>query len=108
MKGNSEDYGNAKKSLVLNQNQYDALFSYFYSNGAMVFSDLKYNEWKSYKGEYALRAEARKELRDYLIDYNKNYSDEKIIELFVKSKGGNINHEYEDRRRKEAIIFNTK
>jgi hypothetical protein len=96
------------KPLVLYQNQYDALFSYFYSNGKNVFSNSKYNEWIGYGGEYANRAKARKDLKDYLINNNGIYNSNKIIDLFVKSKGANINYDYKDRRETEANVFNKK
>lgn len=99
--------GNEETSLILNQNQYDALFSYFYANGPSVFTDTKYNEWMSYGGEYAIRAQAREELRNYLIEYNGNYDSQKIVELFVESKGANIKYEYKDRRTAEAELFNS-
>lgn len=102
---NGTGYGNTKKPLVLNQNQYDALFSYFYSNGAYVFTDDVYNSWKSLGGEYAIRADARRELRDYLIDSNGCYNKETIRRLFVNSKGGNIKYEYLGRRTDEAELF---
>lgn len=103
-----EGNGNKGKPLNLNQEQYDALFSYFYSNGPMVFTDDKYNEWKGYGGEYAERAEARKELRDYLINNNGNYDPQSIEDLFVGSKGANIKYDYAGRRREEANYFNGK
>lgn len=102
---NGKGYGNIEKPLIINQNQYDALFSYFYSNGQEVFTNKKYNEWKEEGGEYEKRAEARKELVDYLISNNGNYDSEKLEELFVNSKGGNIEYEYKDRRKSEANLF---
>jgi len=101
-------FGNKVKPLLLNQNQYDALFSYFYSNGKNVFSNSKYNEWIGYGGEYANRAKERKELRDYLINNNENYNSNMIIDLFVNSKGANIKYDYKDRRENEASVFNQK
>ena len=89
----------------LTQNQYNALFSYFYSNGKNVFSDKKYEEWIGLGGEYARRAEARKELRDYIINNNGKYDPKKIKELFINSKGGNIKYDYKDRREGEAQLF---
>lgn len=100
-------YGNTSRELSFNQNQYDVLFSYFYSNGPKVFTDSKYEEWEGYGGEYALRAEDRKELRDYLINANGAYDNEKILELFVNSKGANIKYDYENRRETEANLFNS-
>lgn len=97
--------GNTQKSLFLTQNQYNALFSYFYSNGKNVFSDKKYEEWIGLGGEYARRAEARKELRDYIINNNGKYDPKKIKELFINSKGGNIKYDYKDRREGEAQLF---
>ncbi|MDE6950943.1 MAG: DUF4280 domain-containing protein [Lachnospiraceae bacterium] len=97
--------GNENKELNLNQNQYDALFSYFYSNGRYVFTDLKYEEWAGYGGEYKERANARRELRDYIIEYNGNYDADEIIKRFVASKGPNINYEYVDRRTREGELF---
>lgn len=91
--------------MILNQNQYDALFSYFYSNGGSVFTNSKYDEWISYGGEYALRAQARKALRDYIINSNGTYNSQTIIDLFVNSKGANIKYTYEERRRTEANLF---
>lgn len=85
--------GNEIAPLIFNQNQYDALFSYFYSNGPNVFTEKKYNEWVSRGDEYAKRAEARILLRDYLIYYNGNYDRENIISLFINSKGANIRYE---------------
>ena len=105
---NGEGYGNKEKQLQLNQNQYDALFSYFYSNGKNVFTDSKYDEWTELGGEYKKRAEARKELRDYIIDNNGNYSSSKITKLFVNSKGGNTKYDYKDRRETESSLFNKK
>ncbi len=98
-------YGNISKELSINQNQYDALFSYFYSNGAYVFTEEKYNEWKGYQGKYAERAEARKELRDYIVNKNGDYDKKTIEDLFVNSKGANVKYDYEERRRKEAEVF---
>lgn len=107
-----EGNGNKKKPLTINQNQYDALFSYFYSNGPAVFTNEKYVEWKGYAEEdeingkeYEERAEARIKLRDYIIENNENYDSEKITELFVKSKGANLKYEYEERRTAEAQLF---
>ena len=97
--------GNNIGKLNLTQNQYDALFSYFYSNGGNVFSDEKYNEWVGYGGEYAERAKARKELRDYIINNNGNYDKTRIEELFVNSKGGNKKYDYKERRTGEAHLF---
>lgn len=105
---NGNGNGNEKKPLVLNQNQYDALFSFFYSNGAYVFTDEVYNSWKSAGGEKAARAEARKNLKEYLIESNGNYDAEKVEELFVACKGGNLNYEYKDRRKEEAELFTSK
>lgn len=73
-----------------------------------VFSNSKYNEWIGYGGEYAKRAEARKELRDYLINNNGNYNSSKINKLFVNSKGGNPKYDFKDRRETEASVFNQK
>ena len=102
---NGTGYGNMTAPITINQNQYNALFSYFYSNGANVFKDSKYEEWIEYGGEYAIRAVARIELRDYLIENNGNYDKEKLIELFVASKGANMNYEYKGRRASEAELF---
>jgi GH24 family phage-related lysozyme (muramidase) len=103
---NGNGYGNRTKSLKLNQNQYDALFSYFYASGQSVFTDSKYNEWVDYGGEYELRAKAREALRDYLISNNDNYDSQRIVELFVNSKGANIRYDYKERRRIEPNLFN--
>lgn len=54
-----------------------------------------------------MRAEDRKELRDYLINANGAYDNEKILELFVNSKGANIKYDYENRRETEANLFNS-
>ena len=105
---NGKGYGNKVKPLMLNQNQYDALFSYFYSNGKNVFTDSKYNEWIELGGERAKRAEARKELRDYLINQNGDYNADMITYLFVESKGANIKYDYRSRRETEANVFNQK
>jgi RHS repeat-associated protein len=105
---NGKGYGNKVKPLFINQNQYDALFSYFYSNGKNVFSDSKYNEWIGYGGEYAKRANARKKLKNYLINNNGNYNSSKITKLFVNSKGANIKYDYKSRREAEANVFNKK
>ena len=105
---NGKGGGNTVKELTLNQNQYDALFSYFYSNGPFVFDDSNYEAGINAGGKYASRAKARRELRDYIINNNGNYSDERIIQLFVNSKGGSIDFEYKDRRTKEANVFNKK
>lgn len=103
---NGNGAGNNLSPLSLNQNQYDALFSYFYAAGGLVFTDRKYNEWIGYGGEHAIRAEARVELRDYIVNQNGNYDSQKVIDLFVNSKGANIKYTYEDRRRIEANLFN--
>ena len=100
-----EGQGNSIKALYVNQNQYDALFSYFFSNGQNVFTQEKYEEWKGYGGEYAERAEAREELRRYLIDENGNYDADRIKELFIESKGANIKYDYKTRRSEEAELF---
>lgn len=105
---NGKGFGNKVKPLHLNQNQYDALFSYFYANGKNVFSDSKYNEWIGYGGEHAERAKARKKLRDYIIKNNGNYDSSQITKLFVNSKGPNIKYDYKDRRETEASVFNKK
>ena len=102
---NGEGQGNSIKALYVNQNQYDALFSYFFSNGQNVFTQEKYEEWKGYGGEYAERAEAREELRRYLIDENGNYDADRIKELFIESKGANIKYDYKTRRSEEAELF---
>ncbi len=52
------------------------------------------------------RAEARVELRDYLINTNESYNAERIVDLFVNSKGANMRYSYEARRRTEADLFN--
>ena len=67
--------------LKFNQNQYDALLSYFYNNGAYVFSQTAYDSWIDQGGEKAKRAEARKELKEYLIAHNGNYNDEMYLVL---------------------------
>ncbi|MFA9465188.1 MAG: RHS repeat domain-containing protein, partial [Velocimicrobium sp.] len=105
---NGKGFGNKVNPLLFNQNQYDAIFSYFYSNGKNVFSNSKYNEWIGYGGEYANRAKERKELRDYLINNNGNYNSNMIIDLFVNSKGANIKYDYKDRRENEASVFSQK
>lgn len=102
---NGTGYGNTTKPLSINQNQYDALFSYFYANGGSVFTDSKYDEWMGYGGEHALRAQARKELRDYVIANNGNYDAKTLETLFVNSKGANLNYSYKERRRTEANLF---
>lgn len=102
---NGEGAGNTVKKLQINQNQYDALFSYFYSNGPSVFEISKYDEWVSYGGEYEERAMARKELCEYIINNNGNYDAEKVKVLFIASKGANINYNYEARREREAEVF---
>ncbi|MDO4304900.1 MAG: hypothetical protein Q4D94_13415 [Bacillota bacterium] len=94
--------------LDINQNQYDALVSYFYNNGPYVFTDAVYNSWIEKEGEYAVRAEARKCLKEYLINENGNYNEQTIINLFVASKGPNIKYEYITRRTDEANLFNKK
>lgn len=81
------------------------IFSYFYSNGAFVFTDDAYNSWKDKGGEYEVRAEARKTLKDYIIKENGHYEDKVIIKLFIESKGANIKYGYKDRRTQEAEIF---
>jgi len=58
--------GNNKVKLSLNQNQYDVLFSFYWNNGAYVFSDTAYISWISKGGENARRADARRELKDFL------------------------------------------
>ena len=85
----------------------DYVTQYNYRNSylANVFKDSKYEEWIEYGGEYAIRAVARIELRDYLIENNGNYDKEKLIELFVASKGANMNYEYKGRRASEAELF---
>ncbi len=98
-------YGNTTKELTINQNQYDALFSYFYSNGSSVFTDDTYNRWKKAKGEKEKRAEARVALRDYLINNNENYDAKQIKTLFVNSKGANVKYDYKGRREAEADLF---
>lgn len=105
---NGQGFGNTVKLLQLNQNQYDALFSYFYANGQSVFTDSKYNEWIGYGGEHAIRAKARMELKNYLINNNGNYDPNKITELFVNSKGANLKYDYKGRREAEASVFNQK
>lgn len=70
-----------------------------------MFTDDVYNLWKSKGGEMADRAEARKNLKEYLIENNGNYDAEKIEELFVDCKGGNLKYEYTDRRKAEAELF---
>lgn len=99
-------FGNTVRTLLFNQNQYDALFSYFYSNGARVFTDSKYKEWIGHGGEYAKRAKARKKLRDYLINNNEKFSSIQITNLFINSKGGNPKYDYKVRRETEARLFN--
>ncbi len=100
--------GNTSKTLSLNQNQYDALFSYFYANGASVFTNAKYDEWmdSDYSEEHHYRAKARIELRDYIITANGAYNAQKVIDLFVNSRGANLSYTYEMRRRREANLFN--
>ena len=95
-------------NLSLTQNQYDALVSFFYNNGIYVFTDSKCSEWMGYGGEYATRAEARVNFRDYLIDANGNYSEIKIKELFLATKGPSVKYEYISRRAAEADLFNRK
>lgn len=95
-----------ENDLRLNQNQYDALVSYFYNNGQYVFTDDAYVGWINKGGEYAIRAEARKNLKEYLINENGNYEEEAISRLFLESKGPSIKYEYEDRRKNEAELFN--
>ncbi|MDE7001693.1 MAG: hypothetical protein K2P73_15635 [Lachnospiraceae bacterium] len=56
-------------------------------------------------GENKNRAEARKELRDYLIEENGNYNADEIKRLFVNSKGWNIKYDYKTRREEEAEVF---
>ena len=56
-------------------------------------------------GENENRAEARKELRDYLIEENGNYNADEIKRLFVNSKGWNIKYDYKTRREEEAEVF---
>ncbi len=102
---NGTGAGNDKRPLEFNQNQYDALFSFFYSNGPNVFTDGKYEEWTSEGGELASRAEARKRLKEYLIEENGNYDAITIEKLFVDCKGGNLSYEYEYRRKEEAELF---
>ena len=65
----------------------------------------EYEEWKGYGGEYAERAEAREELRRYLIDENGNCDADRIKELFIESKGANIKYDYKTRRSEEAELF---
>ena len=105
---NGTGNGNIGTPLSINQNQYDALFSYFYSNGANVFTDDSNNAAIADGGKNAERAKARIELRDYLIGNNGNYDEQTINELFVNSKGGNLNYTYEERRTEEANLFNKK
>lgn len=102
---NGTGAGNEEKPLEFNQNQYNALFSFFYSNGPYVFTDGKYEEWISEGGEKANRAEARKNLKEYLIEKNGNYDAIMIEKLFVDCKGANIKYEYESRRKEEAKLF---
>ena len=94
--------------LEFNQNQYDALLSYFYNNGAYVFSQTAYDSWIDQGGEKAKRAKARKELKEYLINNKGNYDDDTIVELFVNSKGPSLKYdvEYVGRRTEEALLFN--
>ena len=94
-----------ENSLLFNQNQYDALFSFFYNNGAYVFSDDAYISWVEKGGEYQVRAEARQDLKDYLIAKNGSYDNDKILELFLASKGPSIKYEYVSRRTGEANLF---
>ena len=102
---NGEGYGNTKQPLNFSQNQYDALFSFIYSNGAYVFTDDAYKNWKDKGGESAARAEARKELADYLIGSNGNYDSSMIEKLFVNCKGGSLKYDYKNRREAEAKLF---
>lgn len=103
---NGTGNGNVGTPLSINQNQYDALFSYFYSNGGNVFADENNNAAIAKGGEIADRAKARVELRDYLINNNGNYDEQTIHNLFVNSKGGNLKYTYEERRTEEANLFN--
>lgn len=102
---NATGNGNKNKPLIMNQNQYDALFSYFYSNGAYVFTEEIYKQEINKGGENKNRAEAGKELRDYLIEENGNYNADEIKRLFVNSKGWNIKYDYKTRREEEAEVF---
>ena len=102
---NATGNGNKSKPLIMNQNQYDVLFSYFYSNGAYVFTEEIYKQEINKGGENENRAEARKELRDYLIEENGNYNADEIKRLFVNSKGWNIKYDYKTRREEEAEVF---
>lgn len=103
---NGTGHGNAEKRLEINQNQYDALASYFYSNGANVFSSENYSSGIEMGGRYADRAMGREALREYLIESNGNYDSQVITELFQNSLGGNIKYNYENRRKEEADLFN--
>ena len=47
----------------------------------------------------------RKELRDYIINNNGKYDSQKIKELSINSKGGNIKYDYKDRRKGETQLF---
>jgi GH24 family phage-related lysozyme (muramidase) len=99
--------GNTQRKLDLTQNQYDVLFSYFYNNGPHVFEDWKYDEWiNSSNRERNIRAEARIELRDYLINKNGAYDSQMITDLFINSKGPNMKYDYQLRREDEARVFN--
>ncbi len=104
--GDAVDSFIQENDLVFTQNQYDALVSFFYNNGKYVFSSIVYNSWISKGGEHAVRAEARKALKKYLIDYNGNYDSAKISELFIAAKGPNIKYDYLGRRTREAELFN--
>ena len=105
---NAVDAFISSNNLVFNQNQYDVLVSFFYNNGAYVFSEDAYNDWiNSGVEEKEKRAEARKRLEEYLISANGCYDDQTILQLFVDCKGPNIKYEYTDRRTEEANLFNS-
>lgn len=82
--------------------RYSVIFSRM---GRMFLRRKNMKNGKDTAGEYAERAEAREELRRYLIDENGNYDADRIKELFIESKGANIKYDYKTRRSEEAELF---
>lgn len=97
-------------NISFDQNQYDALTSFIYNNGINVFSEENYNLGIAKGGNAAKRAEARKELLNYLTSNNGNYNGEEIVKLFVNCGGPSLDERFKDgyanRREDEANCFN--